>query len=46
MLSPEKRKGFALVELGYDQAKAVEEAQRCLRCDLEKRSITDGRGER
>ncbi len=36
MLSPDKRKGFALVELGYDQAKAVEETERCLRCDLEK----------
>lgn len=36
MLSTDKRRGFALVELGYDQAKAVEEAKRCLRCDLEK----------
>jgi len=36
MLSPDKRNGFALVELGYDKAKAVEEAKRCLRCDLEK----------
>jgi len=36
MLSPDKRKGFALVELGYDEAKAVEETKRCLRCDLEK----------
>ncbi len=37
MLAPDKRNGFALVELGYDQAKAVEETERCLRCDLEKR---------
>jgi len=36
MLSPDKRQGFGLVELGYDKAKAVEEAKRCLRCDLEK----------
>ena len=35
MLSPDKRKGFALVELGYDQENATEEAKRCLRCDLE-----------
>jgi len=35
MLSPDKRKGFALVELGYDQENATAEAKRCLRCDLE-----------
>ncbi|MBN1375415.1 MAG: FAD-dependent oxidoreductase [Dehalococcoidia bacterium] len=35
MLSHAERKSFALVELGYDQAKATEEAKRCLRCDLE-----------
>lgn len=35
MLSPEKRRSFELVELGYDEAKAKEEAGRCLRCDLE-----------
>jgi len=37
LLPSEKRKNFALVELGYDQTKAIEEAKRCLRCDLEKR---------
>ncbi|MDD4986353.1 MAG: FAD-dependent oxidoreductase, partial [Dehalococcoidales bacterium] len=37
MLSNDKRKGFALVELGYDRAGAAEEAKRCLRCDLEER---------
>jgi NADH-quinone oxidoreductase subunit F len=36
MLSARKRlKGFRLVELGFSEAQAVEEAQRCLRCDLE-----------
>ena len=35
MLPVEKRSGnFALVELGYDERMAVEEAKRCLRCDL------------
>ena len=31
----ERLKGFAQVELGFDEAKAIEEANRCLRCDLE-----------
>jgi len=36
MLSLDERlKGFAQVELGFDEAKAIEEAKRCLRCDLE-----------
>jgi len=35
MLPLDKRKGFAQVELGFDAAKATEEAKRCLRCDLE-----------
>ncbi len=36
MLPLDKRhKSFAQVELGYDGAKATEEATRCLRCDLE-----------
>jgi NADPH-dependent glutamate synthase beta subunit-like oxidoreductase len=26
---------FTQVELGYDEEKAIEEAERCLRCDLE-----------
>jgi hypothetical protein len=29
--------GFAQVELGYSDEMAIEEAQRCLRCDLEER---------
>ncbi len=29
-------RGFSLVELGFTEAMAREEAQRCLRCDLEK----------
>jgi len=34
-LSVEKRRGnFAEVELGFDQKTAVDEAKRCLRCDL------------
>jgi NADH-quinone oxidoreductase subunit F len=34
----EKRLGnFAQVELGYDDKAAIEEAKRCLRCDLEER---------
>jgi len=37
MLPLDKRKGFAQVELGFDEAKATEEANRCLRCDLEER---------
>jgi NADH-quinone oxidoreductase subunit F len=37
VLSPNHRqKGFSLVELGLSEAAAREEAQRCLRCDLEK----------
>ena len=36
MLPLEDRlKGFAQVELGYDEEKAIEEAKRCLRCNLE-----------
>jgi NADH-quinone oxidoreductase subunit F len=36
MLSARKRlRGFRLVELGFSEAQAIEEAQRCLRCDLE-----------
>ena len=35
MLPLDKRKGFALVEFGFDRAKAIEECGRCLRCDLE-----------
>jgi NADH-quinone oxidoreductase subunit F len=36
MLSARKRlKGFKLVELGFSEAQAIEEAKRCLRCDLE-----------
>jgi len=31
----ERIKGFAQVELGLDEEKAIEEAKRCLRCDLE-----------
>jgi NADH-quinone oxidoreductase subunit F len=35
---PEKRLGnFSQVELGYDDRAAIEEAKRCLRCDLEER---------
>ena len=37
MLALEKRKGFSLVELGFDEDEAIEEAGRCLRCDLEER---------
>jgi NADH-quinone oxidoreductase subunit F len=37
-LAVEKRLGsFAQVELGYDDEAAIEEAKRCLRCDLEER---------
>jgi NADH-quinone oxidoreductase subunit F len=28
---------FSQVELGYSEEMAIEEAQRCLRCDLEER---------
>ena len=31
----ERIKGFAQVELGFDEEKAIQEAKRCLRCDLE-----------
>ena len=31
----ERIKSFAQVELGFDREKAIEEAKRCLRCDLE-----------
>jgi len=35
---PEKRlSNFGQVELGYDDKAAIEEAKRCLRCDLEER---------
>jgi NADPH-dependent glutamate synthase beta subunit-like oxidoreductase/Pyruvate/2-oxoacid:ferredoxin oxidoreductase delta subunit len=35
MLPVEKRQGnFAEVELGFDEKQAIEEAERCLRCDL------------
>ena len=34
-LSPEERcKDFALIDLGYTEREAVEEAKRCLQCDL------------
>jgi len=37
-LQAEKRVGnFSQVELGYDDERAIEEATRCLRCDLEER---------
>ncbi len=35
MLPLENRRGFALVELGFDKNDAIEESGRCLRCDLE-----------
>jgi len=35
MLELDKRKGGFLVELGFDKEEAIEEAGRCLRCDLE-----------
>jgi hypothetical protein len=31
----ERLNGFAMVESGYDREQALEEACRCLRCDLE-----------
>ena len=37
MLPVEKRKCFALVELGFNESQACEESGRCLRCDLENR---------
>jgi len=33
----QRLRGFREVELGYTPAMAIEEAQRCLRCDLEER---------
>jgi len=33
-LDPQKREGFAEVELGYDEKAAVEEAKRCLNCGV------------
>ena len=33
----QRLRGFTEVELGYTQAMAMEEAQRCLKCDLEER---------
>jgi NADH-quinone oxidoreductase subunit F len=37
LLPPEVRvKGFAEIELGFSEEKAQEEANRCLRCDLER----------
>ena len=37
----ERLKGFRQVELGYDDQKAVFEASRCLRCDLEEHEDED-----
>ena len=31
----ERLKGFSQVELGFDEENAIEEAKRCLWCDLE-----------
>jgi hypothetical protein len=31
---PERRKNFKEVELGFDEATAVQEARRCLRCEF------------
>jgi len=33
----ERLGGFSQVELGYNDEMAIEEAVRCLRCDLEER---------
>ncbi len=33
-LDPQKRKGFAEVELGFDEKAAIEEARRCLNCGV------------
>jgi len=33
-LDPQKRKGFAEVELGFDEKTAIEEAKRCLNCGV------------
>jgi len=36
-LPPKERiKGFEEIEIGYSEEQAREEAQRCLRCDLER----------
>jgi NADH-quinone oxidoreductase subunit F len=37
----ERLAGFNQVELGYDEEMAIEEAKRCLRCDLEEREDQD-----
>lgn len=34
VLSMEERAGFGQIELGYDESSAMEEAKRCLRCNL------------
>lgn len=34
VLEPEKRKGFAEVELGFDEKMAIAEAKRCLNCGV------------
>jgi NADPH-dependent glutamate synthase beta subunit-like oxidoreductase len=34
VLSIEERAGFGQIELGYDESSAMEEAKRCLRCNL------------
>jgi len=39
MTALNERQGFSVVELGFDQAAALEEASRCLRCDLEERQV-------
>ena len=33
----QRLRGFGEVELGYTPAMAIEEARRCLKCDLEER---------
>ena len=35
ILLSERKKGFVEVEKGYSRDQAVEEAERCLRCDVE-----------
>ncbi|GAJ19891.1 unnamed protein product, partial [marine sediment metagenome] len=34
VLEPEERKGFAEIELGFDEKMAIEEAKRCLNCGV------------
>ncbi|MFC1916881.1 FAD-dependent oxidoreductase [Chloroflexota bacterium] len=34
VLEPDERRGFAEVELGYDEKTAIEEAKRCLNCGV------------